>query len=54
MLENIMFHSCGALDSSMIRCLRICRMMSSGLMLTGHSSTQALQVVQARSSSSVM
>src|SRR6187549_586845 len=50
-LPNIAFHSCGALLSSITKERRSSRMISRGEMETGHSSTQALQVVQARSSS---
>src|SRR5580765_966795 len=53
-LLNIAFHSCGALLSSIIKNLRNCTMISNGSILTGHSSTHAWHVVQARSSSSVI
>ena len=53
-LPNITFHSLGDLASSIIWWRRSLRIMSNGLMLTGHSSTQALQVLQASSSSLVV
>src|SRR4030095_8766595 len=53
-LLNIAFHSCGALLSSITNERRSSRMISSGEMETGHSSTQALHVVHARSSSTVI
>ena len=53
-LLNMAFHSCGALLSSIIKERRSSIIISSGEIETGHSSTQALQVVQARSSSTVI
>lgn len=51
MLLKVLFHSCGALLSSMISDLLSSVIISNGDMLTGHSSTHAIQVVQALSSS---
>src|SRR4051812_6918192 len=53
-LLNMLFHSAGALLSSIIKYRRSCTMISKGLIATGHSCTHAWQVVQARNSSSVI
>ena len=53
-LLNIEFHSWGALLSSMMSERRNSKIISNGEIETGHSSTHALQVVQARSSSTLI
>src|ERR1700704_1430387 len=53
-LPNIVFHSGGALLSSITNDRRSSRIIVNGLIPTGHSSTQALHVVQALSSSVVI
>src|ERR1035437_2524826 len=50
-LPNIVFRLAGACDSSITIYWRISIIISSGLMFTGQASVQALQVVQAQSSS---
>ena len=53
-LLNMPFHSAGALLSSIMSERRNSKIISNGLMLTGHSCTQALQEVQALNSSAVI
>src|SRR5688572_7139536 len=48
------FHEAGDPDSSMATYRLNSKIMSSGLIITGHASTQALQLVQALISSFVM
>src|SRR5690606_6516266 len=54
MLVNIGVHSDGPLARVRISYRRICNIISSGLINTGQASTQALQVVQAWSSSGLI
>src|SRR5690606_19866994 len=54
MFPNMVLRLAGACDSSMTAYRLSSTMISSGLILTGHASTQALQVVQAQISSRVM
>src|SRR5690242_17513721 len=46
MFWNIEFQDAGAPDSSIATYRRSSRMISSGLIITGHASTHALQLVQ--------
>ena len=53
-LVIITLSSVGAADSSITKYCLISIIIDNGLILTGQTSTQALQVVQAHSSSGVM
>jgi hypothetical protein len=54
MFWNIEFHEAGDPDSSMATYRRNSSMISSGLIITGHASAHALQLVHALISSFVM
>jgi hypothetical protein len=54
MVWKMAFSPAGAADSSITRYLRISRMTAGWLMLIGHSCAQALQVMHAHNSSSLM
>ena len=54
MLDIIAFKSAGAVASSMTMYSRIFMIIDSGLISIGQASTQALQLVQAQSSSLLM